>query len=313
MSVRVLRPGMLTTVQDLGRPGLGALGVPPSGAMDGFALRLANRLVGNEDGAAGLELTLLGPEILFEADCAIALAGAHFDAQLAGRPLPHAEAVQVRGGETLALGRALDGLRGYLAFSGGITVEAVLGSRSTFLPAGFGGFAGRALRAGDMLSLARGKEPDALRRLRPGALAGPASPAVVRVVIGPQSEAFSAAGHATFLASSYSVSSRSDRMGVRLEGAPIERVAAADLPPEGLAPGAIQVPGDGQPIILGADRPTTGGYTKIATVISVDLSLVAQARPGDALRFAAVDVAEARRFWREREELLASALEPLDR
>jgi antagonist of KipI len=311
MSLRVLRSGLLTTVQDLGRPGLGAIGVPVGGAMDPWCLRLANRLVGNDDATAALEITLAGPELLFEENAFVAMTGARFEVVLDERAIPNGETIEVRAGERLSVGRAVEGLRGYLAVAGGIDAEVVLGSRSTYLPGALGGADGRPLRAGDHLAIGRVPRRPPRRRVRSDLLDPRSAAAAARVVLGPQAEAFSAAGIASFLSTTYRVSPRSDRMGVRLEGPPIELIATADIAPEGLVHGAVQVPADGQPIVLGADRPATGGYTKIATVVTADLGIVAQVRPGDELRFAAVSVEDARRSWREREELLASGVETI--
>lgn len=311
MTLRVVRPGVFTTVQDLGRPGFGASGVPPSGAMDPWALRAGNLLVGNGEGAAGLELTLTGPTVGFEADAVVALTGSEFERELEGREVPHATAVRVREGESLVLGRSREGARGYLAVRGGIAVAVVLGSRSTHAAAGLGGHQGRALAAGDLLPVGPASGDPPLRRLGPDALPAYRSEQALRAVPGPQEAAFTGGGRATFFSSPYRVSPRSDRIGIRLEGPAVERVAAADLLPEGLPAGAVQVPADGQPILLGNDRPTTGGYIKIATVISADLGPAAQAKPGDALRFVEVGVAEAHALWRERERMLHAGIEDL--
>jgi antagonist of KipI len=304
MSLRIVRPGLLTTVQDLGRIGSGALGVPPCGAMDPWALRAANRLVGNDDTDAGLEITLIGPEIRLEADHVLAICGSRFDADLDRSETPHAAAFVARAGQMLRLGKSREGARTYVAVRGGIDVPKVLDSRSTYLTAGWGGFAGRALRADDVLPVAPANGIARPRRLR--SLESYCSEQSLRVIIGPQEEAFSSGGLGAFLSSTYRVSPRSDRMGLRLEGPPIDRIRPADIVPEGLAAGSIQVPADGQPIILAADRPVTGGYTKIATVVSADLARVGQAKPGDRLRFVAIDVAAARALWRDREAVLES-------
>lgn len=311
MTLTILRPGLLSMVQDLGRPGWGAFGVPPSGAMDSVALRLGNLLVGNEPGCAALEVTLRGPEIRFEIDAWAALTGSRFECRLGEREPPHGESFPVGEGEVLRIGGTLEGARGYLSVAGGVDVPRVLGSRSTCLDGGFGGLGGRALRAGDALPLGAVFRPAGRRRLRREVRAACSygEEAVLRVLVGPQEEAFTGAGRRAFFASAYGVSPRSNRMGLRLEGPPIEHARAADLLPEGLAPGAIQVPADGRPIVLGADRPTTGGYTKIATVITADLGRVAQAKPGDRLRFAEVGLEEARALHARREEVLRSAVE----
>lgn len=312
MSVTVVRPGLLTTVQDLGRTGYAALGVPPSGAMDGLALRLANRLVGNPDHFAALELTIAGPELRFEADAWIAMTGARFDAELDDGAAPHGESFPVRRGEALQLGRSLEGARGYLAVSGGLDVPLVLGSRSTFVAGGFGGLDGRPLRAGDRLAFGPPTAERKRRRLRSDALPRYAAQTALRVVAGPEVEAFTAAARRSFFAASYRVSPRSDRMGLRLEGPRVEHVGGADRFPEGIAPGAIQVPADGAPIVLAVDRPTTGGYAQIGTVITADIWRLGQAKPGDRFRFVESEVEDARLLYQELEEVLRSAIEAVE-
>lgn len=310
MSVVVEKPGALDTVQDLGRPGQGALGVPPGGAMDALALRIANRLLGQADDAAGLEFTLAGPTLRFEADAWVALAGSQFAARLDGRETPHLESFRVRAGQVLAVGRTREGARGVLAIGGGIDVPRLLGSRATLLSAGFGGLDGRGLRAGDRLAI--GSAPAGVRRrVRGGDLPAYASRVLLRTVRGAQASAFDGRGLATFFASEYRVSPRSDRMGLRLEGPPVDHVRAADILPEGIAAGAIQIPADGQPIVLGADRPTTGGYTKIGAVAAVDLGRVAQAKPGDVFHFVEIAPDEARAAYRAREAALRDAVEEI--
>jgi len=306
--IEIVSPGTLSTVQDVGRRSHGAFGVPPSGAMDELALRIANGLVGNRDDAAAIEVTLAGPKLRFDGEATVAIAGSRFHGMLEGRPLPHGESFRVPPGASLAIGKTLEGARAVVAVAGGIDVPIVLGSRATFVRGGFGGYAGRALRAGDRLSIGA---PDGFvrRRIRERALAPYDARATIRVVVGPQADAFTERGWRTFLESSYVVTPRSDRMGLRLSGPAIEHAGVADLVPEGIAPGAIQVPGDGEPIVLAADRPTTGGYVKIATVIGADLWRVAQAKPGDELRFETIDVDAARALLREQQEMLRWAVE----
>jgi biotin-dependent carboxylase-like uncharacterized protein len=304
--IRVVEPGPFSTVQDLGRPGGAAAGVPPSGAFDAPALRAANRLVGNPEGAAAIETTLIGPLLGFDAEVVVAIAGAPTDAELDGEPVPHGESLVVGSGATLRLGRAREGVRSYLAVRGAIDVPPVLGGRSTLVSSALGGWLGRPLAARDYLRIGARPAEAPLRRLT-GQLRR--RDRIVRVVPGPQENAFTPAGRDAFFASDFSVSPRSDRAGVRLEGEPIELAGDADIDPEGVVTGAVQVPADGAPIVLGPDRPVTGGYVKIATVITADLPLIAQARPGDTLRFVAVDVEEAREALREQEEAFARAVE----
>lgn len=302
MEITVIRGGMLTTVQDLGRSGHRAAGVPLGGAMDPFALRVANLLVGNPEGAAALECTLLGPELVFSADTVIALGGADFDGLVAWQPLT------VRAGERVKLGAARRGCRGYLAVAGGIEVPPVLGSRSTYLRGGFGGFQGRALRDGDVvtaLDVSRWMTDhwriDA--RILPAYMSAP----TVRVVRGAQMDDFGAA----FFDAEFKILPQSDRMGIRLGGAKLARIGAVELVSSAVAPGTVQVPPDGQPIVLMADAQTIGGYPQAANVISVDLPLVAQLRPGDRVRFAEVPLEEAHRLALVREHVLAMLHEGL--
>lgn len=292
----VLRAGLLTTVQDRGRIGCQKFGVTVSGAMDEVALRVGNSLVGNPQDAAGLEISLLGPQIRLRTDCVLALTGAEMDADLDGQPVPWYEAFVGRAGQVLDIRHCRRGMRAYLTVGGGIDVPVRLGSRSTSLAAGFGGFGGRALRDGDVLRVrsvagasTRWSGQSAPDGLRPTF----GSPQTVRVVFGPQDDAFTEAGRRTLLGSSYEVSPASDRMGCRLEGPTIQHVGPADIISDWIPLGGIQVPGNGKPIVLLADRQTTGGYTKIATVIGPDIPRLAQLRPGETVRFDAVTVDEA--------------------
>ncbi len=300
-AIEVLDGGLLTTVQDLGRFGYQRYGVPVSGAMDQFALQAANLLVGNREAAAGLEITLLGPRLRFLAPLAIAVTGADLDASIEGQPCPPWAAVPVRPGSVLSFGSPKDGVRAYVAVAGGVDVPPVLASRSTYLRSRLGGFEGRALKAGD--------------RLRVGAVEAPASAIVVappayghgqvlRVLMGPQDDRFTTDGVRTFLSSLYTVTPQSDRMGCRLTGPKIEHVSGPDIVSDGSPLGAVQVAGDGLPIVLMADRGTAGGYTKIATIISVDVGRLAQAAPGDAVRFRAVTIEDAHAALREQDAKL---------
>lgn len=302
MEISVIRGGMLTTVQDLGRSGHRAAGVPLGGAMDSFALRVANLLVGNPENAAALECTLLGPELVFSADTVIALGGADFEGVAAWQPMA------VHAGDRVKLGAARRGCRGYLAVAGGIEVPPMLGSRSTYLRGGFGGFQGRALRDGDTVTV-----PDVSRwmtdhwridaRILPAYLSAP----TVRVVRGAQLDDFGAA----LFEAEFKILPQSDRMGIRLGGAKLARIGAVELVSSAVAPGTVQVPPDGQPIVLMADAQTIGGYPQAANVISVDLPLVAQLRPGDRVRFVEVPLEEAHRLALVREHVLAMLHEGL--
>jgi len=300
--IEVLRAGMFTTVQDLGRPGWRAMGVPLSGAADPFALRVANALVGNAESAAGLEFTLVGPELRFTRDAVVALTGAAF------ADLPRWRPCNVAAGTVLKLGVARDGCRGFLAIAGGIDVPAMLGSRSTYVRAQLGGKEGRALRDGDVLPVtATTREIGNHWRIDERILPGYSRTPVVRVVRGRHAGEFGEG----WLGAEFKTSSRSDRMGVRLEGGSLTRPAAADLVSLPVAPGTVQVPPDGQPIILLADAQTIGGYPQIAHVVSVDLPLVAQLRPGDRVRFQAVALRDAVELLVAQERALALLREGL--
>jgi len=304
--ITVLDGGMLTTVQDLGRAGAQRYGVPVAGAMDPWALRAANRLAGNADSAAALEITLAGPTIQFGIDAVIAVTGADLQPTIDGRPIAMWQAHRVRAGRVLGFAGATAGLRAYLSFAGGIDVPVVLGSRSTFTRSGIGGHLGRALRAGDRLPIGARTSPEArsMRRLPPGARPVRGRIHELRVILGPQDDAFTPEGLATFLAECYTVTPHSDRVGCRLDGPRLAHRSGADIVSDGTAFGAVQITGDGVPIILMADRGTTGGYTKIATIISADLGLVAQAAPGETVRFVRVDLAKARAITLGRERAL---------
>ncbi|GAA4043166.1 biotin-dependent carboxyltransferase family protein [Hymenobacter glaciei] len=317
MSLHILRPGLLTTVQDLGRFGYQPDGIIVSGAMDSLALRVANQLVGNAESAAGLEITLLGPRIRFEADHLIALTGAHLSPTLNSQPVGLHRPVWVAAGTELAFGPAVAGCRAYLAVAGGVAVPLVLGSRSTYLRAGFGGHEGRALQAGDALPAG---EPSAVgarimqQLARPGtawAAAGftpgpalcplPRFRPVLRAVPGPEYEQFSAESQRAFWGEPFAVTPAADRMGYRLQGPHLARLQEAELLSSAVTFGTVQVPAGGQPIALLADHQTTGGYPRLAQVISVDWPVLAQAAPGQQLRFREVSVAEAQALFLARE------------
>jgi len=294
----VIEPGLLTTVQDLGRTGLLRFGVTTGGALDQAALILGNRLVGNEPNAAGLEITLIGPRLRVTADVVMAVTGADLGAVLNGSPVPGWQPIRARAGDELAFTPrvAMSGARAYLCFAGGIALPEVMGGRGTDLSGHFGGLDGRALRPADRLPV--GAASDRLDLLLRRRLA--ASPPVTasdepfRVVLGPQADRFTAASVALLLSEPYTVSTKADRMGLRLTGPRLEHTAGADTISEGIHQGSIQVPGDGQPIALTRARQTIGGYPKIATIIGADLDRLGQRRPGDAMRFAAVEVGTAR-------------------
>lgn len=290
----VVAPGINTTVQDLGRVGYQALGVPVAGALDPIALRLVNVLVGNEPGTAALEFFYQGPMLDVNSH-SVRVAAAGCDIEVLGEParrIPPWQSIRLAQGTRFRLGATQGSACGYLAIEGGLALASVLGSQSTYTRSRIGGFEGRALSAQDALPLAQPTvEPQAEVRL-----SAPPDWKIldrIRVVLGPQDTYFTAAAIGIFLADSFTISKNSDRMGLRLEGPKLTHARGYNIASDGIANGAIQVPGSGHPIVLLADHQTAGGYPKIATVISADLPAVGRLRPGDSIRFRAVPTAEA--------------------
>lgn len=309
-ALRVLQPGLQTTVQDLGRAGSQQLGMPVSGALDTLALRAANVVAGNTQAVAGLEIALLGPTLEVDADSVrVALAGGrgHLEVMRAAGETERIgvlQSVRLGRGDRLRVGPVSGSAVAYLAVEGGFDMVPFLGSLSTYIRGGFGGLDGRALQAGDVLGL-KLSAVDARPDVRLEGLAfGP--PEEVRVVLGPQADYFTSDATVTFLGTAYTVSREADRMGMRLDGAPLAHAKGYNIVSDGIPPGGIQVPGNGQPIVLLADRQTTGGYPKIATVISADLPALGRLQPGAVLRFKAVSVAEAQAVRRAQETELAA-------
>lgn len=298
MKLTVLSSGPLTTIQDRGRFGYVASGIGTAGAMDQEACETANWLVGNRRGEAVLEATLLGPSIRFEGDCICAVTGADMQARVGNELAPRYRPFWVQAGQTLTMGAAREGCRGYLAVQGGIEVPMVLGSRSTDLKCRLGGLEGRALKRGDVLTTPDETHPNCMDRCRRPVTYS--QQVTVRVVPGPQEDYFTRQGMDTLKNAVFTLSDQSDRMGLRLSGPAIETVSGADIVSDGIALGAIQVTSAGQPIILMADRQTTGGYAKIGTVCSADLSKLAQLRPGGAIRFELITVEAAQSLLRKR-------------
>jgi len=295
--IRVLDPGPQTTVQDLGRPGHLRYGIPPSGPVDRAAFVVANRLVGNADGAAGLECTVMGPRFEAETPCAIAVTGAQMSVAVNGAEAPAWTTLSLKPGDVVKLGVARAGVRAYMAFSGGLDVPSVLGSRATYLRGRLGGLGGRALRKDDRLGLLPAPAPP-ICRAAASAIVDLTVPPEIRVVLGPQADRFTEDGLAALLGGEYEMLPQSDRMGARLKGPRIEHARGHDIISDGIALGSLQVPGDGQPIALLVDRQSTGGYTKIATIGSFDIGRLGQVKPGQRLRFRAIGLAEAHRLLR---------------
>ena len=310
-SVRVLRPGLLTTVQDTGRWGLQGRGVPPAGPMDPWSHRLANALVGNPAEAATLEITLKGPEVEFEDERIVAVAGAHFAIEVDGKGQSPNTAFTVPAGARLRIGSRRAGARGYFAVTGGFATPTVLGSRSTHLVSRLGGLAGRQLAAGDSLPLGP------LIRLQPGQRGTtplPASdgPTRVRVLPGPHVHRFSPDALDQLQSSPYTVGTDSDRMGFRLTGPCLRHANGADIISDATPMGVLQVPASGQPVLLMADRQTTGGYPNLATVITADIGLAGQLAPGDRIQFEActIEAAMAALIKREQAQMAVERGQP---
>lgn len=304
--IQVQAPGLLTTVQDLGREGCGRIGVSPSGAADPISLRLGNRLVGNVESTAGLEMTLLGGTFHFPQGAILALTGSDFGATLDDSAIAIGTSIEVRPGQTLRLGPTRSGARCYLCVDGGIAVAPFLRSASTHMLSGLGGFGGRPLRKGDMLHVAHATNPFRERAIAPHILEQVSPRKVLRVTPGPQVDWFSESSLRLFYGATYCVTEQSNRMGLRLEGAFVSPRDSRQMITEGVSVGAVQVPGGGSPIILFVDQQTTGGYPKIANVISADLHSVGQLRPRDEIRFEQVSFEAARSLLIEQEQLLAS-------
>jgi antagonist of KipI len=304
--VQVQWPGLLTTVQDLGREGFGPLGVSASGAADPLSLRIGNRLVGNPESAGGLEMTLLGGTFLFPQGATIALTGSDFGATLDGTPLDLWRSIEVRSGQILRGGSTRSGARCYLSVRGGIVVKPFLGSASTHLLSGLGGYQGRALRKGDVLHTGPAEGAFAKKAVNPKVLERLSFRKVLRVTPGPQSGWFPTSAVGTFYKTTYRVAEDSNRMGLHLEGPAIAQDSSGEMITEGVSLGAIQITAGGLPIILFVEQQTTGGYAKIANVISADLHSLGQLRPRDEIRFQQVDWDTARALLFEQEQLLTS-------
>jgi antagonist of KipI len=308
MNLIVKRAGFLTSVQDVGRIGFRQFGVSTSGALDGFALRVANLLVGNDEGAAGLEITIGGLQLRFEDERIVAWCGGEFEVQIGSRALLAGHVAHLQAGDELKFGRAQIGCRCWLAISGGIDVPVVLGSRSTDLRANFGGLEGRRLRDGDQLSLGEFRQSETAAAAGISSWTAPhdwASPASrhpsLRFIRGVDWNRFNDVTIQLFTNQQFTVSPDSDRMGVRFDGSELKREDETDLISEAVAPGTIQVPPSGKPILLLGDCQTIGGYPKIAHVITVDLGIAAQLRAGDGVRFFEVSLQDAHRLLMERQ------------
>jgi len=306
MPIRVKNPGMFSTIQDLGRYGYTHLGISPAGAADRLSLRIANLLVGNEENAPALEMTLLGATLEFEERRIVALAGADCEAKIGTTFVRLGEAVEVPAGAVLKCAGMKTGARSYLAVQDGFDVRTVMGSTSTDVRGRFGGVEGRRLKAGDILP-ARDGRSGRTRRLKPGALDAAYRHDVVRVTRGAQQQWFGPEAFAVLFSCPYSISDQSDRTGLRLKGEPVRPREQTQLLTDGIPLGAMQVPQDGQPIIIFVDQQTTGGYPKIANVIMADMHHVGQLRPHEHVRFQEVSIEQAIMLLREQERWLQTA------
>lgn len=305
MGIRILKGGMLTTVQDLGRNGYQSQGFSVAGVMDVRSFKIANLLLDNPENEAVLEFTLIGPTLEFTSATIIAITGGDFQPTINGEPAPMYTAIYMNKGDILKFGSARTGSRGYIAFSSYLDIPVVMGSRCTNLKSHIGGFKGRKLQANDYIGF-RIK-----RRYLPFFLSRKLEPenfdqdnTTLRVVLGPQDSKFSKQGIETFLTTEYTVTSEFDRMGCRLDGAFIAPKETSDIISDGIAFGSIQVPAHGKPIILLADRQTTGGYAKIATVASVDIPKLVQRKTDHKVRFEAITVQEAQQLYLKEQKQL---------
>lgn len=310
-ALEVVAPGVHTTVQDRGRVGFQDVGVPTSGPLDRIALRLANGLVGNDESAAALEILVQGPTLKVQCDgVRVALVGSSGGIDIKSEPVrtvPAGESVMLERDTVFRIGGVGESLCAYLAIEGGIDVPAVLESRATYVRGALGGVHGRRLQKGDVIPLVRSSVATGDERALPQPFALDLEQPI-RVILGPQADYFSDAAIKTFLSAEYTVSPQADRMGFRLEGARLEHAKGYNIISDGIVSGSIQVPGNGLPIVLMVDNQTTGGYPKIATVISADIPAVGRRRPGRKIRFAAVEVAEAERIRREQEAAIAETI-----
>ncbi|MBT2694032.1 biotin-dependent carboxyltransferase family protein [Bacillus sp. ISL-55] len=298
---KVLKPGLQTTVQDLGRTGYQQYGISPSGAMDSYSLQMANLLVGNALDEAGLEAAMMGPSLEGLRDVSMAICGGNLQPMVNKKEVSMWKSFVFRKGDILSFGKVESGARAYIGFAGGIDVPLVLGSKSTFINGAMGGFNGRPLDAGDIV---KGRPFVRKNRfIHKNFIPEYNAQLEMRVILGPHLEKFHPGAIKLFLSNEYTISPQSNRMGYRLEGPALDHIDGADIISDAIPAGGIQVPSNGQPIILMAERQTTGGYARIATVISVDSPLLAQAMPGTKVRFAEVTVEEAQELYRKQRKV----------
>lgn len=303
MGIYIVNGGALTTVQDLGRFSYQQYGVSPGGAMDSRSFRIANFLVGNEENEAGLEATLLGPQIRFTTAAIFAVTGADLTPYLNDRAVEMYRAIRAEEGDVLSFRGLKSGCRSYIAFAGGLDVEPVMGSRATLLRGAIGGYQGRKLNAGDEMEF---RKPvcrlPAMEKRHVPVEDFSAETVNLRILLGPQEDRFTEDAIQTLLRETYTVTPQSDRMGYRLEGPELQHTTDANIITDGIALGSVQVPGSGQPIIMMAERQSTGGYTKIANVITADIPRLAQCKMGSKITFQLVTIEEAHDLYRQQQE-----------
>ena len=302
MKISVISPGPLTTVQDAGRFGYMQSGFSPGGCMDARSMKIANILVGNEKGEGVLEMTMMGGTFSFDGTSVIAVTGADMKPTLNGEECPMYKAVEVKKGDELRFSRAESGMRAYLAVAGGFDLPLVMGSMSTNLKCKLGGFQGRKLQRGDEIPLRQSVNITFVGKRKFKNEVKYTKSITLRAVLGPQDDYFTEKGIETFFEKTYTVTDKSDRMGIRLDGEKIESKNGVDIISDGVTTGSVQIPASGTPIIMMADRQTTGGYAKIATVLTTDLHLIAQAKPGTVIRFQKVTAEEAIRLYKAAEK-----------
>ena len=301
-SIKVIKPGFFTTVQDLGRYGFQKFGMPVAGVMDNYSYRIANLLVGNKETEAVLEVNFLGPEIEFTSDMSVAITGANMMPKLNGKEVPMWRSLEVHSGDIISLGAIQSGIRSYISFSGEFDIELVNNSKSTYTKTGIGGFKGRKLEKDDEIKINVSDSISTKRFLDARYIPKYNNKNIIRVVLGPQEDYFTEEGINSFLnPKGYKITKQADRMGYRLEGEKIQHKDKADIISDGALFGSVQVPSDGQPIILMADKQTTGGYTKIATVISADLPIISQMGTGSEIIFKSISLEEAQKSYIEYE------------
>jgi biotin-dependent carboxylase-like uncharacterized protein len=302
---KVVNSGIFDTIQDLGRFGFQQYGMIVSGAMDSYALRIGNRLLGNKENEAGIEISTPGLSLEVLSRTVIAITGANFDPTINNSPAPMWEAIEVKKGDIISFHQIKNGCRSYLLVAGGIDVPTVLGSKSTYVRGKIGGLKGMPLKKADIINIGKtNRELQNIigRKVLANNLPDYHEENKIRVILGPQDDYFTKDGLHDFLNSSYEITVNSDRMGYRLKGSKINSKNGSDIITDGIPLGSIQVPLDGMPIVMLADRQTTGGYAKIATVISVDVDKFAQMKPGDKVKFTRINLEEAQQLLGEREK-----------